>query len=343
MTTAVQNNVSSFNGVRAVCAQQHRLLQRLASVDHYLGGVVAGMWLPGRDSTFDNPVKKAGGFNRPVFLTLEVADNGSLNFSGAVSRIKNDKFVFSVIFAYDVSMLYTRHGGGRVLPANNIVLARRANDLLNALISFGRDVSFGVQRELSPALFPRIICDSNGVIFEDYTPVLGLELPNPAADVAYVNVSRKNPAAKILARHGLDAIDACDATQREQVIGEFCAEFSDVQVDAATAAAALSSPHTPSFSVSLPLETAVHVAPQDVVDALRLLVLPKYRVDAGYADLLRAAKNPQQKLKISRLSSIQLFPVETVQDLPESYAGAVLAPVDWAPAPSVVRPGDTTT
>lgn len=343
MTTAVQNGVSSFGGVRAVCAQQQRLLKRLDSVSHYLGGVVAGMWLPGRDSTFDNPVKKVGGFNRPVFLTLAVSDDGTLNFSGAVSRLKNNRFVFSVIFAYDVSLLYTRHGGGRVLPANNLVLARRANDLLNALVSFGRDVSFGAQNDLPPPAFPKIICDSNGVIFEDYTPVLGLELPNPAADVQTIDVRRKNPAAKILARHGMESAEGCGRAQYTQLVTEFCAEFSDLQLEEVIVNKALANPGDAFFSTPVPLEHALHAAPQDVVDALRVSVAPKYRLDAGYGDLLRAAKNPQEKLKISRLSAIQLFPVETVQDLPESYAGSVLASVDWMPSTTVFNPDSTTT
>ena len=99
MTIAVQENVSVVNSVRAVCAQQRRLLKRLDTVSHYLGGIVAGLWLPGIDSTFDNPVRKASA-RRPVFVTLEVLDDGTLNFTGSISRLRDDKFVFTPIFVF---------------------------------------------------------------------------------------------------------------------------------------------------------------------------------------------------------------------------------------------------
>jgi hypothetical protein len=343
MTNTVAN-VSSTDSVRAVCAQHRRLLKRLESVAHYLGGVVAGMWLPGMDSTFDSPVRKVGG-KRPVFLTLEVSDNGTLNFTGAISRLKNDQFVFGPIFAYDVSIPFTHRGGGRVLPANNIVIARRANELLGALIAYARDVSFGVQPELSPAVFPDVVCDANGTIFEDYTPVLGFALPNPAKDIQTVKIRSQNPAAKILARHGFNSfMDVVDHGQRYQIVSEFKAEFPDFNIDTDAVVFALLESRSEFFTFSLPIEEALAAAPQSVADTLRSQVAHKYQFDVSYNDLLRAAKNPEEKLKISRFSAIQIFPVETVQDLPESYAGTVLAPLDWAPVKPCITPdaGSTT-
>jgi len=45
-------------------------------------------------------------------------------------------------------------------------------------------------------------------------------------------------------------------------------------------------------------------------------------------------------LRISRLSAVQLFPMETAYDLPEDYSGTVLTPNNWAPSstrPAVVQ------
>jgi hypothetical protein len=337
MTIAVQQR-DTHSQVYAACSQQQRLLRRLESVSHYLGGVVAGMWLPGIDSTFDSPVRRIGG-RRPVFLTLEVCDNGSLNFTGAISRFRSDKFLFSPIFAYDVSAPFTRRGGGRVLPANNLILARRANDLLAALISYGRDMSFGVHAAITPPAFPKVICDAAGTLFEDYSPVLGLALPNPARDVARVPVSRPNPAAKILAQHGLDSVTGCDSSQLSQIVNEFRAQFADFEIDGKDVMTALNAPDS-GFCFSVPFDVALAHAPQETVNAMRLALSPRYRADAGYTDLMLAAKNPSDRLYISRLSAIQIFTVDDAQDLPEEYGGTVLAPVNWVPPEPKIAPVD---
>ena len=337
MTIAVQQR-DTQSQVYSACSQQQRLLRRFESVSHYLGGVVAGMWLPGIDSTFDSPVRRIGG-RRPVFLTLEVSDSGSLNFTGAISRFRSDKFVFSPIFAYDVSMPFTRRGGGRVLPANNLILARRANDLLAALISYGRDMAYGVHATLSPPSFPKVICDSSGTLFEDYSPVLGLALPNPARDLASVPVSRPNPTAKILAQHGLETIAGCDPAQLSQIMAEFRAHFPEFEINARDVGTALARPEN-GFSFSVPFDTALAHAPQETVNAMRLAISPRYRSDAGYTDLMLAAKNPSDRLYISRLSAIQIFTVDDVQDLPEEYGGTVLAPIDWVPPEPKIAPVD---
>lgn len=337
MTTAVHDSNLSVNHVRAVCSQQHRLLKKFESVSHYLGGIVASMWLPGRDATFDNPVKKPS-FNRPVFLTLEVKDDGALSFSGAISRLRNDQFVFSVIFAYDVSIPFTRRGGGRVLPANNVVLARRANDLLAALVNVGRKIAFGEKTDFALPVFPEVICDARGTILEDYTPVLGLALRNPAKDLPTVEITRPNPAAKILAKHGLETAKGCDATLFSQIVAEFKAEFSTLDVDVQHVVKAIAEHDTATFSFPVPFVTALHAAPQDVVTAMRLQLPPKYRMDAGYSDLLQAAKHPDDDLRISRLSAVQIFPVEAAYDFPESYAGTVLPSNNWMPPSAVLNP-----
>ena len=328
MTIAAENtNTGTAQKVTAVIAQQRRLLKKWESVSHYLSGVCAGMYLPGIDQTFDNPVRRITG-RRPPLLTLE---GETLNFTGAISRLQNNKLVYTPIFSYDLTMPFAPRGGGRSLPANNIVLARRANELLSALIAFGQRVSFGVHEDLSVFKFPTVVRNAHDrIVAEDYSSVLGLELDNPAETIETVAVRKPNPAAKILARHGIEFPMSVGSVELDNLVNEVRAEFGGVDVDWATAVDALlfQRDHC-SFSMSL--DEAIVSAPEAVVAAMRAALAPKYQWEASANDLLTAAGNPRQPMRISRLSSVQVFPVETVQEMPEDYAGSVLTSVDWSP------------
>lgn len=316
--------------VGTIIAQQRRLLKRFDDVSHYLSGVTAGLYLPGIDQTFDNPIRSIGGNRRPPLLTLEVKDD-SLTFSGAISRLRNDKMIYSVIFSYDVSLVYTPRGGGKTLPANNIVLARRANELLAALAAYGRRASFGMHEELQPLRLPSVVREGGRVVAEDYTSVLGFETENPAADIKTVNIRLPNPAAKILARRGVEYPLGVGPAELEDMVGEFRSEAPDFEIEWSTAVEALLFGRQ-YFDVSLPLAESTLYAPEAAVLAMRTQLPKKYQWEASFNDLLVAAKNPQNPLRISRLSALQLFPVETAQDLPEDYAGTVLTPNTWAPS-----------
>lgn len=324
--------------VGSIIAQQRRLLQRFDDVSHYLGGVTAGMYLPGIDQTFDNPVRRIGGHRRPPLLTLEVKDD-SLTFSGAISRLRNDKLVYSVIFSYDVSMLYSPRGGGKTLPANNVVLARRANELLAALVAYGRRASFGMHEDLQPLRLPTVVRENGQIVAEDYSSVLGFDAENPAANIKSVDVRLANPADKILARRGIEYPLGVGQTELEDMVAEFKAAVPDFDVDWTTAVEAILFRRA-YFNVNLPLQEATLYSPESVVGAMRAALPKKYQWEASFNDLLLAAKNPNSPLRISRLSALQLFPVETAQDLPDDYAGTVLTPINWAPSstrPAVVQ------
>lgn len=327
----VQNDLAEK--VNAVSQQQRRLLKQFESVGHYVGGIAAGMYLPGIDQTFDNPVRPVIGRRRPVLLVLEVADSGILNFSGAISRLRGGQLVYSPIFSYDMSMPYTPRGGGRVLPANNLVLARRANDLLATLVRYARDASFGVEDWVGVLNFPKPIFDGGQIVAEDYSDVLGLEVPNPAAGLETVVVRRANPASKILARHGIDYPLSMNSVELDDLVVEFCAEFPGAEIDWSSAVSALLFEHD-YIDVVLPLSEALVTAPAAVLAAMRNGLLPRFRWEAADSDLMAAAQNPADHLRIRRLSTIQLFPVETAYDLPDEYAGTVLPPVDWQPPPA---------
>ena len=332
MSTAADTvqNQNCAQKVAAVIQQQRRLLTRFESVSHYLGGVCAGMYLPGIDNTFDNPVRSVVGRRRPPLLTLEVTDSGDLNFSGAISRLRNGKLVYTPIFSYDLTLLYTPRGGGRVLPANNFVLARRANDMLHAIVAYGRRVSFGTHEAVSELAFPRVIRDGGQIVAEDYSPVLGLEIDNPVQGIETVVVRHKNPAAKILARRGIDYPLSVNSLELDELVTEFRSMFSDHEIDWSVAVSALLFQHD-QFEFPISLSDALVVAPGAVVQAMRNNLLPRYSRDVSDNDLLAAARNPAEPLKISRFSRVQLFAAENAADLPADYSGTVLAPVNWLP------------
>lgn len=331
MQIAAENtNTGTAQKVTAVIAQQRRLLKRWENVSHYLDGVLTGMYLPGIDHTFDNPVRRITG-RRPPLLTLEGA---ALNFTGAISRPQNNKLVYTPIFSYDLMMPYTPRGGGRVLPANNVVLARRANELLAALVAFGVRVSFGVHENLPVFKFPEVVRNEHGkIVAEDYSGVLGFEVENPAKSIETVAVRRTNPAAKILARHGIEFPMSVGSVELDNLVSELRAECGGAEIDWAAAVDALLFQRD-HLAFSLPFDEAVVSAPDAVVAAMRAALPPKYQWEASFNDLLLAAKNPSQPVRISRLSAVQLFPVETVQEMPENYAGTVLSPIDWSPPPN---------
>jgi hypothetical protein len=175
MTVAVTNtNVEFAQQAAIVCEQHKRLLRKFAAVERDLLDVVALLWIPGRGETFDNPVRCVNEASRPVCLTLEVTD-GALRFSGAISRFrpKIESLVFKPVFSYDAAAPFSYQNHGRAVYAKNLALTRRVNDLLAALLAAGRER----KREsgaggYAALIWPEVVCDARGRLFEDYTPVL---------------------------------------------------------------------------------------------------------------------------------------------------------------------------
>lgn len=326
------DNKNMTDKANSCIEQQKRLLRRLDDVSHYLGGVAAALYLPGINCTFDNPVRRING-RRPPLLTLEVSDDGALKFTGAISRPRGDKLVYAPIFSYDVSRPYTPRGDGQTLPANNVVLARRANELLSALSGYGRRVSFGLHEPLDGLRFPKPIREHNRIVAEDYTGVLGFEVDNPAAGLDVVSVRRRNPAAKILARHGVEYPMSLGTVELENLVAELRAEFPDdsAHIDWVAAIDALLFKRE-YFQFDVPVAQALTSDPDAVVKAARSRLPKRHQFEASYNDVLRAAQNPTQSLKISRLSAVQLFPVETAYDMPDDYGGSVLSQINLAPS-----------
>lgn len=327
----MRTHAKTRNQVATLIAKHKKLLRQYNRVHYYVTGICAGLYLPGVNQTFDTPVRKITG-KRPVFVTLEASTNG-LMLTGAISRLRAGKMCWQTIFDYDLTIPMTPRGGGRVLSAKNIVIANRGLELLSALIDYAHSVARNEAADLQPVVFPEIVSRGGKIVAEDYSPVLGLPVLNPASSIETVTVRRLNAAGKVLARRGLSKLEDSPEEFWPVIMAEFRAEYPDVSLAAEIVLDAL---RTQSEWVHFPVlfEDALTVAPESAVKAIRDALPGRFRFEASHKDVLLAAANPKHALRISRLSEVQLFPVESAQDLPEGYTGSVLTTVKMLPAVS---------
>lgn len=325
--------------VSTLITEHRRLLRRWNRVSHYISGICSGLYLPGIHQTFDVPIREIGP-TRPIFLTLEAA-GPRLSFVGAISRPKAGKLNWQSLFNYDFSIPMTERGGGRVLSAQNTVIARRGLELLSALVDYGDAAAADEHAWLDPAMFPTVVYARGWITGEDYSALLGFLVPNPAASLESVTARRYSAAEKVLSRRGLEKLEDVAEEMWPVLMAEFRAEYPDFQIPGEVVLDALK---TRANFVHIPLHAseALAVDPDAIVHAMRKKLPGRFRYEASYKDLLLAAANPSKPLRISRLSALQLFPVETVQELPEGYTGSVLSPVKLLPPPAAVSPGDPT-
>lgn len=122
-------------------SQQIGELKRFSRVASVLTGLAALMWLPGRQQRFSGPRAIGGSrderLRQPIAVTMEVTETGALAFSGAVARPKNGKMNYCGIFRYEFTQPMAAGARGACLPADNLVLARRAVDMLRSLVRYG--------------------------------------------------------------------------------------------------------------------------------------------------------------------------------------------------------------
>lgn len=143
------------NEVNDLINQQVVELRRFSRVAAALTGLVALMWLPGRQQRFSGPRRIGGSsqdrLRRPIAVKMEVTDTGGLSFSGAVARPRHGKMVYGGIFRYEFTQPMTIGARGACLPADNLVLARRAVGMLRALVRYG-ERAVSQPRSVRPAL-----------------------------------------------------------------------------------------------------------------------------------------------------------------------------------------------
>lgn len=169
--------------------------------------------------------------------------------------------------------------------------------------------------------------------YEDYAPVLGAPHWNPVEGLQKM----PNPATAILAKHGIVDLDslAADQVQLAVVMSEFRQALplgerllDDEVFDA------LCHPNEP-----VRCEAGVEAFDDDRVIAAMRQACGNTRAawEATDADLLRAARNPSERLFLSRLSVTQLVSVDDLHALPAPYAGDFLPPLDWEPPKAAAR------
>lgn len=121
-------------------ARQVSLLKGFAKVFDTLEGVAAFLWLPGRDQRFDGPRRIVG--TRPLAVSLEVGPQGSLTFGVSKSRPVHNHLRYECIMKKDLTQPMTKDGRGPALCFANEVMARRALNLLSAVVRFGEKRAF---------------------------------------------------------------------------------------------------------------------------------------------------------------------------------------------------------
>lgn len=377
---------------KSLLDQQHGELVRFSKVAHILNGVAALIWLPGMHRRFDGvrsiraPRPGEHGTARPVALKMEVKPDGSLEFSGAVSRAAHGKLRYRTIFRHDFSQ--PMQAGGVAVNPDNTVLARRAIGLLRSLVRFGERrvhnpraarlgvpqhpmylvpfpagqeqfdeqkltaLAEGMQLELVEAYRERLrhdLCDRDSIPgftlvncaivpddeidralsrergYEDYSPVLGVGHWNPIAGLHEM----PNPATSLMAKHGVVDLDSVTAGQVDALTADFRQTLplgERLQDDEIFDA--LCHPNAP-------VRCAAGVegfSDERIVRAMRQACGDTRAAwEATDADLLRAARNPSERLILSRLSVTQIVAVDDLHALPAPYAGDFLPPLDWEP------------
>lgn len=131
------------NESEVLTARHVALLEALAPVQHNVAGTAVTSWLAGKHQKFGGlrSIRGRDAYRqpvaRPIGLSLEAMPDGSLSFSGAVSRPRQGRMRYDVIFRYDLTRPMIENGRGATLPTNNVVLARRALGLLEKLVRYG--------------------------------------------------------------------------------------------------------------------------------------------------------------------------------------------------------------
>lgn len=167
--------------------------------------------------------------------------------------------------------------------------------------------------------------------YEDYAPVLGAPHWNPVEGLQKM----PNPAAAILAKNSVVELDRLTADQLDAITSEFRqsvplgARLQDEEVYDA-----LCNPNDP-VRCNAPVGT---FADAEVIEAMRQACgNTRAAWEATDADLLRAARNPSERLYLSRLSVTQVVSVDDLHALPTPYAGDFLPPLDWEPPKAAAR------
>lgn len=166
---------------------------------------------------------------------------------------------------------------------------------------------------------------NQGVGYEDFSPVLGIPHWNP---VHWLH-EMPNPAEGLLGKHGVTDFDSVTSEQFDALAADFRSalplgeRLTDEEI-----CEALCNPQAPVRCE----RGVIGLPPSRIVEAMRHAAgKSRAAIEATHDDFLRAARNPDGPLVLSRLSKTQLVAAEDLSILPEPYCGHFLPQADWAP------------
>lgn len=161
--------------------------------------------------------------------------------------------------------------------------------------------------------------------YEDFAPVLGVPHWNPVEGLHEM----PNPAAVLLAQHGVQDLEAVSPETLDALAADFrgAVPLGERLLDDEIYDALV--------NPKAPVRCAAGVAGLDerrVAMAMRRAAHgTRAAWEATDEDFLRAARWPNEPLYLSRLSVTQLVEAEELMQLPAPYAGHFLPPLDWQP------------
>jgi hypothetical protein len=161
--------------------------------------------------------------------------------------------------------------------------------------------------------------------FEDFSPVLGVPHWNPASALREM----LNPAEALMAQYGATGPDDVDQVTLEKIVADFRdAVLLGERLTEEEIFDALCNPTAPVYCA----KGWEDIEEDRVLAAMRKACgNSRAAWEASNEDLLRAAHNPKNPLVLSKLSVTQIVTAESLQQLPEPYAGDFLPPFDWQP------------
>ena len=174
---------------------------------------------------------------------------------------------------------------------------------------------------------------SNNLVVEDYSPVLGaIDRPLDISSADDVEIELPNPAAKILARRGIDDVENVAQWVLDEMSSEFRAALPDYALSEESVCDAFLDTDS-TVRATVDIKTAIVSHPQAAAVQLRQVASGRARREATDQELLAAALSPGQPVVLNRLSKIQVNTTDAWQEsMPAWYAGDFLAPVNWKPA-----------
>lgn len=205
----------------------------------------------------------------------------------------------------------------RALLRAELVRQEGRNTLVSAAIAVREDVVDAILRDRA---------------IEDFSPVLGATDCNPFSNLENLVISFNNPAHRILSRRGINEIDNYTSqTVVDDIATEIRMTMPDVELSEEEVAEAILNPDEP-LRVTVDIKTAVENMPERVASALRFQAHRRAKREATDNELFTALANPDKPLVMYRHSAVQVNDIAAWQNLPQPYAGDLLAPIDWQPA-----------